>query len=141
MGNYSVKNVGRKAPKFNGVVPYTSVDVGGKTLKQALSDVEGSIGEVRNSVSGLASNMMCMNTITVTPATNGTISASTGIGYKNQVVTLTAVADEGYEFTSWSVKKADNTDVQVTDNTFVMPDQSVTVSATFTAIPQPEAES
>lgn len=46
-------------------------------------------------------------------------------------ITLTATPDEGYEFTSFSVKDSDGNEIEVTDGKFIMPAKNVTVSAIF----------
>lgn len=46
-------------------------------------------------------------------------------------ITLTATPDEGYEFTSFSVKDSDGNEIKVTDGKFIMPAKNVTVSAIF----------
>ena len=46
-------------------------------------------------------------------------------------ITLTATPDEGYEFTSFSVKDSDENEIEVTDGKFIMPAKNVTVSAIF----------
>ena len=71
-------------------------------------------------------------TITVTQAANGTISADKEIAYAGDIVTLTENANNGYFFSGWEVLTANNQIVAVSnDNTFVMPDSNVTVTASF----------
>ena len=81
-----------------------------------------------------------LGTITITGGTqyditcgqpeHGTISAPEQ-AYAGATVTLTATPDEGYCLSSWNVMDANNVPVTVTGNTFIMPESSVTVSATF----------
>lgn len=74
-------------------------------------------------------------TISLSPATNGTISATpTSAAAQGATVTLTATPDAGYEFSAWVVKDASGNTVEVTDNKFTMPSSNVTISATFTAV-------
>ncbi len=68
--------------------------------------------------------------ITVSPTTNGTITASAERAAAGTEVTLTITPAEGYELDALTVKAGD-TDVTVTDNKFTMPVGDVTVTATF----------
>ena len=73
--------------------------------------------------------------ITLATVMNGSISSDHATAYKNDIITLTATPATGYVLTDWVVYKTDdvNTTVTVSDNTFVMPDFDVTVSAVFMA--------
>ena len=62
---------------------------------------------------------------------NGSISASVATAYPGDVVTLTATANNGYFFSVWDVRDANNNSIAVTNNQFTMPNSDVTVSATF----------
>ena len=75
-------------------------------------------------------------TVTVTPPTNGTISASktTGIN-EGETITLTVTPASGYQLETLTVKDASDNTVTVTDNKFTMPASNVTISATFIAVP------
>lgn len=61
---------------------------------------------------------------------NGTITATPMTAYAGENITLTATPDGGYILSEWNVTTATGT-VTVNDNAFVMPDEDVTVSATF----------
>ena len=77
-------------------------------------------------------NELSAYTITVNQATNGTISADKETAYPGDIVTLTVDANNGYYFSGWEVLTANNQIVEVSnDNTFVMPESNVTVSASF----------
>ncbi|MBO4689525.1 MAG: C10 family peptidase [Paludibacteraceae bacterium] len=67
-----------------------------------------------------------------TIAENGTITTG-GItsAIAGETVTITATPDHCYELETLSVKDTDNNVITVTDNTFIMPDKAVTVTATF----------
>lgn len=74
-------------------------------------------------------------TITITPPTvlGCTISAYPDRSQKADTeitLSVTAIAD-GYKFSKWIVKDADENDVAVTDNKFSMPSSNVTISAEF----------
>ena len=64
-----------------------------------------------------------------TITTGGITSAMAG-----ETITITATPDHCYELETLSVKDADQNDVTVTDNTFVMPNSDVTISATFSIL-------
>lgn len=61
---------------------------------------------------------------------NGTITATPTTAYAGENITLTATPDGGYILSDWNVTTATG-NITVTDNAFVMPDEDVTVSATF----------
>lgn len=61
---------------------------------------------------------------------NGTITATPTTAYAGENITLAATPDSGYILSEWNVTTATG-NVTVTDNAFVMPDEDVTVSATF----------
>lgn len=78
-------------------------------------------------------------TITINqPATGGTITAkgqsASATAEEDEVVTLVATPATGYKFSAWSVTKTvGGATVTVTSNSFVMPAEPVTVTATFVA--------
>ena len=69
-------------------------------------------------------------TITVTNDGNGTASADVAEAAEGTTVTLTAVANEGFQFKEWQVVSGE---VTVTDNKFTMPASAVEVKAIFEA--------
>lgn len=71
---------------------------------------------------------------------NGTVTASPTTAAAGTEITLTAEAASGYTFGSYTVTDADGKAVTVTDNKFTMPESSVTVTATFAALPPETAE-
>ncbi len=74
-------------------------------------------------------------TVTVTPPTNGTVTAdkTTNVA-QGETITLTVTPASGYQLETLTVKDASDNTVTVTDNKFTMPASNVTVSATFTEI-------
>ena len=75
-------------------------------------------------------------TVTVASTKNGTVSASTKSAAKDEVVTVTVKADNGYELDKLTVTDANGNELKLTDKgdgkyTFVMPKSRVTVTATF----------
>ena len=65
----------------------------------------------------------------------GTATSETKDADYGQTVTLAATGDTGYEFSSWTVTgETSGDEITVSNNQFTMPDEDVTVTATFTAI-------
>lgn len=54
--------------------------------------------------------------------------------YTGDTVTINTTPDEGYKLESLTVTDADNNNISVTDNSFIMPNSDVTVSAVYTPI-------
>lgn len=71
--------------------------------------------------------------ISVTTATNGTVTANKVKAIEGEIVTITTTPSEDYELKSLEVKKGTNV-VTVTNKTFVMPNGNVTITATFSKI-------
>ena len=81
-------------------------------------------------------------TVTVSSGiANGTVTADKETAQKDETVTLTFTATDGYELDTISVKDASNNDIATTEvtsgtrYTFAMPESNVTVSATFVLLP------
>ena len=75
---------------------------------------------------------VCGLTVTLINGEGGLIAADkTEELMQGDVVTLTAVPDEGYEFIGFVVNDGNGDNVPVTGNTFIMPATSVTVSAVW----------
>ena len=74
-------------------------------------------------------------TVTLAPATNGSISASPTNCAAGTTVNLTATPASGYVFDSWVVYKTGdvNTNITVNGNSFTMPAYDVTVVGVFSA--------
>jgi len=62
---------------------------------------------------------------------NGSYSVDKTETYKGDEITLNVTPDEGYELDELSVKTASDNEVLLTDNKFIMPDEDVSVKATF----------
>ena len=72
-------------------------------------------------------------TVSMAPVEGGTISADPSKASAGTEVTLTAAAEDGYQFdNNWTVEDAD--DVVITDGKFTMPAKDVTVSASFSKV-------
>ena len=76
-------------------------------------------------------DQLVAHSVTCNDAEGGTISASVSSAYMGNEVTLTATANDGYFFSVWTVKDANNNTIAVNNNQFTMPNSDVTVSATF----------
>lgn len=72
-------------------------------------------------------------TVTVGQCTGGSVQVSRTRANPGDTVSLAAVPDAGYRLASWDVRGGSGTPVTVTDNTFVMPQEDVTVLAVFEA--------
>ena len=73
--------------------------------------------------------------ITMATVMNGSISANPSCALQGTTINLTATPTTGYNFENWVVFKTGDvsTTVAVTDNSFIMPNYDVTVSAIFLA--------
>ena len=78
--------------------------------------------------------------ITIAETTNGTVKANLASAAKDAEVTLTVTPAEGYELDKLTVAGKTATNVTVTDNKFTMPDEDVTVTATFKKKTEPKPE-
>ena len=78
--------------------------------------------------------------ITIAETTNGTVKANPTNAAKDTEVTLTVTPAEGYELDKLTVAGKTATNVKVTDNKFTMPDEDVTVTATFKKKTEPKPE-
>ena len=76
--------------------------------------------------------------ITITPPVNGMVETDPADNaFEGETVTITATPDGGYVVDDVEVVGDDTTSITVTDDTFTMPDQNVTVTVTFAEIPPP----
>ena len=79
------------------------------------------------------------HSITISAPANGNVTTvPSGTAYAGETVTLSNTPETGYEFVSYSVVTKGGSTVSVSGNTFTMPNDDVTVSATFKEITQPE---
>jgi len=75
--------------------------------------------------------------IIIAPTTNGTVTVSPASADMGEEVTITTTPDAGYKLDTLTVMCGD-VEVQVTDNKFTMPVESVVVTATFEVLPYEE---
>lgn len=80
------------------------------------------------------------HTITVDSGiSNGTVAVDRSLAESGNTVTLTATPDEGYQLDTVTVSKSNSDTVETSGSgnsrTFTMPDENVTVTATFTELP------
>lgn len=72
--------------------------------------------------------------ITCTTVEGGTLSADYTEAVRGTLVTLTAIADDGYEFKNdWNVTDSQGNKITVSDGKFTMPESDITVTASFAA--------
>ena len=69
--------------------------------------------------------------VDVQQAANGFIRADKEMASDGTLITLTAYPEDNYHLAQWIVTDADNNPVAVTNDTFLMPDSDVTVTAVF----------
>ncbi len=74
--------------------------------------------------------------ITITPAENGTITATYEKAVSGTSVTITATPSSGYRFVKWTVTGATPANETTARTTITMPESDVTVEAEFELIPQ-----
>ena len=119
--NASITEIGEISYTDSDAVGYeitlTAVPDGdGNTHYELLEDASGEVGY----------------TVTVTATTGGTAFASVQIAKSGDAVSLAAIPNENYEFTSWDSE--DVTIVETTETvTFTMPAKPVAIEATFTS--------
>ena len=80
-------------------------------------------------------------TVTVADTPNGTVTADKTTAAAGETVTLTITPDNGYEVLAVAVSDANNDQIPVTNNSFIMPAADVTVIVQFKekTTPQPAA--
>lgn len=71
------------------------------------------------------------NSVTIGKVTAGKVEVDKATAVVGETVTLTLTPNEGYELSIIKVVDADNKEVSVTGNTFVMPDSNVTITVEF----------
>ena len=89
---------------------------------------------------GSESDINCKHLITVTQGQNGKISANVASAKANTTVTLTATPETGYELDHYTVTDSKGNEILVNGDTFTMPNDDVTVTATFKKKAPPKYE-
>ena len=129
----------------------------GLTLKQTTGEISGtpaaeetatftvralnSVGNDKKELSiTIANSPAAEHTVTVTNDGNGTGAATPSTATAGTTITLTATPNEGYHFKEWQVMRGG---VTITNDTFRMPEDDVTIEAVFEkdAPPVPTLES
>lgn len=64
---------------------------------------------------------------------NGSISANQSNAKEGDIVTVSSNASDGYKLSNITILDENNNKIEITDNAFIMPNQNVTISATFTS--------
>ena len=119
---YELESISVKDTADNAI----TVTEGSFTMPESSVTVSASFKAKENAEPGAASH-----NITIASTENGTVTVSSNPALKGSTVTVTATAEDGYEQESITVIGAGNKAVELTDNSFVMPDCGVTVTVTF----------
>ena len=90
--------------------------------------VENDIGKVTSDAATLTVTAIPTYSITVETDGNGTAFASPASAPEGTTITLTATPNSGYHFDRWEVVSGN---ITITNNTFTMPAEPVTVKAVF----------
>ena len=90
--------------------------------------VSNSAGSVESNAATLTVTAIPTYTITVQTDGHGTASASSTTAKAGEQITLTATPNSGYRFARWEVVSGD---ITITNNTFTMPEENVTIKAIF----------
>ncbi len=137
----SVKYI--RASVFNGLSDLTTFNYWGETLPvqvvpNALTGTGVTVVNVPENFASTATfgNIPLSKTLpaiylTATPTAGGSVTSSHFSGPEGTEITLTATPVEGYKLKSLAVVTADNDTLTVNNGVFVMPNESVYVTATF----------
>lgn len=74
------------------------------------------------------------NTVTIGKVTGGTLEIDKNKAIEGETVTLTLKPEDGYKVSNIKVLDADNKEVTVSDNTFVMPNSNVKIDVVYEKI-------
>jgi len=69
--------------------------------------------------------------ISIAVIENGKVAVDKEKALEGETITVTVTADKGFVLKNIIVKDADDKEIEVTDNKFVMPESNVTITATF----------
>lgn len=103
----------------------TTMDMSGTQYRCV---VKNSVNEVTSDTATLTVTAIPTYSITMETDGNGTASASPASAPEGTLITLTAVPNSGYHFDRFEVVSGD---ITITNNTFTMPAEPVTVKAVF----------
>lgn len=103
----------------------TTMDMNGTQYRCVVSN---SAGSVESNAATLTVTAIPTYSITMETDGNGTAFASPASAPEGTTITLTAVPNSGYHFDRWEVVSGD---ITITNNTFTMPAEPVTVKAVF----------
>lgn len=129
-----------------GSIDPTSIDQGADPTEVTWSYTPTVAGNINTTITALSGNTSATFSITgavkqlynvniATGIEHGTVSADPMQAIEGQAVTLTVNSEQGYELTNLTVEDQSGNNVEVNDNTFVMPNSNVVVNATFDLIP------
>lgn len=100
------------------------------TVDAAVDGNKGTFTMPEESVTVSAAFTLRDYTITTSGMTNGSVTAA-ATAKMGETVSLTVTPGTGYELDTLTVKDGENKDVTVTNNSFTMPADDVTITATF----------
>ena len=103
----------------------TTMDMSGTQYRCV---VKNSVNEVTSDTATLTVTAIPTYSITMETDGNGTASASPASAPEGTTITLTATPNSGYHFDRWEVVSGN---ITITNNTFTMPAEPVTVKAVF----------
>jgi len=72
--------------------------------------------------------------VNITASSNGTVTVDKNKAVEGETVTITSTPKTGYEITTLKVVDKDNKEIEVNNNTFTMPNSSVTITAEFSEV-------
>ena len=75
--------------------------------------------------------MLIAHTITIGNIPGGIASANLTSAYKDATITLTANANDGFEFTGWTATTNDEEEIEISGNELIMPDADITLYPIF----------
>lgn len=124
-GKYETINNGTRAVYSQN----NRVNVTGGTYSTDVKDYVSS--ELVSKKVGNVYVVVAENKVNVTTATNGTVTVDKAKAVVGETIAVTVTPAEGYELSTLKVVDADNKEVTIENNKFVMPNSEVTVTAAF----------
>ena len=114
-------------------LPSLGVEVGWYDSKEETGKLYTSTSAISDDIT-LYAKKQTLHNITIEATEGGSVSADKKQAIVGETITLAVTPDEGYALESISATTEEGAPVDITDNTFIMPDADVTVSATFAKV-------